>query len=80
MQRHVSASGWEEVGTSCWRERVKKIVQFTTRNSVIHDFRACSNENCSIYDTEISYTQFSGALLRNSLLTSFLVYMALSGT
>ena len=35
---------------------IKKIVRFTTRNSVMHDFRAHSSENCSICDAEISYT------------------------
>ena len=33
-----------------------KIVRFTTPNSVIHDFWACSSENCSIYNAIISYT------------------------
>ena len=35
---------------------VKKIVWFMTRKSVVHDFRACPNENCSIYNAEIRYT------------------------
>ena len=41
---------------------IKKIVQFTIHNSVINDFRVRSSENCLIYDVEISYTRFSGAL------------------
>ena len=35
--------------------KIKKIVRFTTRKSVTHDFQACSSKNRSIYDTEISY-------------------------
>ena len=56
---------------------IKKIVHFTTRNSITCDFRARSSENCSIYDEEINYTQFSGALKQNSLFARFSVYTAL---
>ena len=45
-----------------FRRAQAKIVRFTTRKSVIHDFQAYSSKHCSIYDAEIIYTRFSGAL------------------
>ena len=45
-------------------------LQCVVRYSV-RDFQVCLNENCSIYDAEISYTRFSGALKRNHEIVLF---------